>query len=214
MASHFGLHFIQNCAKGRFTIVNNVDEANDLSRIASCRPRLQVDPSTPPALQPELSKFLISTLINRLNTHEIRVAHCEFEVKSLDSAKCMQVVAAETPTQNSIKDALFPPKRKAGLSSSHSGPRSLGVSFAGKICVTKYSSQDGLRVIKCASRDGLRVIKCASQGDAAKPRKTRRRPLRYQVLRRRVLRQQVLSCSDEPAIVRVSSLIANEPCVV
>jgi hypothetical protein len=61
--------------------LDGVDEANDLSRIASGRPRLQVDPAIPPALHSKLLKFLISTLINRLNTHEIRVARCEFEVK-------------------------------------------------------------------------------------------------------------------------------------
>jgi hypothetical protein len=87
MECHFGLHLIQNCANGRFTIVNNVDEANDLSRIASCQPRLQVDPATPPALHSKLLKFLISTLINRLNTHEIRVARCEFEVKISELGK-------------------------------------------------------------------------------------------------------------------------------
>jgi hypothetical protein len=106
-------------------------------------------------------KFLISTLINRLNTHEIRVARCEFEVKSLDSAKCTQVVAAETPTQNSIKDALFPSKRKAGLSSSDS--RTLGCSSQDEICVAKKSSRKRPRVTKSASQDGLCVNKCASQ---------------------------------------------------
>jgi hypothetical protein len=114
--------------ESRLTFVNNV-EAFYLSGLDPGEPRVQVGRATPPALRSKLLKFLISTLINRLNTHEIRVARCEFEVKSLDSAKCTQVVAAETPTPNSIKDALFPPKRKAGLSSSHS--QATRVFFAG-----------------------------------------------------------------------------------
>jgi hypothetical protein len=120
-----------------------------------------VDPATPPALRSKLLKFLISTLINRLNTHEIRVARCEFEVKSLDSAKYTQVVAAETPTQNSIK-TLFSRRKEKQDFPPHT-PKPLGRSSQDKLCVTKCSSQDKICDIKCSSQDKICDIKCSSQ---------------------------------------------------
>jgi hypothetical protein len=55
-----------------------------LSRIASCQPRLQVDPATPPALQPGRLKFLISTL-NQPPQHpaKLRSPGVNFERKFL-----------------------------------------------------------------------------------------------------------------------------------
>jgi WD40 repeat protein len=121
-----------------------------------------VDPATPPALQPGRLKFLISTL-NQPPQHpaKLRSPGVNFERKSLGTARCTQVVAAEGRIRNDIKDDLFLSKRKAGLSSSHS--RAVGFSSQDKLCITKCSSQDKICITKCSSQDKLCDIKCASQ---------------------------------------------------
>jgi hypothetical protein len=115
--------------ESRLTFVNNV-EAFYLSGLDPGEPRVQVGRPTPPALHPELLKFLISTLNQPpQRPAKRRSPGASVEWESLGQVKYTQVVAAENPTQNGIKDALFPSKRKAGLTSSHS--RATRVFFAG-----------------------------------------------------------------------------------
>jgi hypothetical protein len=165
-------------------------------------------------------KFLISTL-NQPPQHpaKLRSPGVNFERKSLGTARCTQVVAAEGRIRNDIKDDLFLSKRKAGLSSSHS--RAVGFSSQDKLCDIKCSSQDKLCDIKCSSQgklcdikcssqDKLCVTKCASQGKLCdikcssweRPRVIKSASQGDAALpretRRRVLRQQVLPRSDEP----------------
>jgi hypothetical protein len=94
--------------------LNDVDEGNDLSRIASCEPRLQLDPSTPPALDPELLKSLSSTLNQPpQRLAKMRPPSTNAWWKSLGPAGCTQVVAAEKRIRNGIKRRSFPVKMKS-----------------------------------------------------------------------------------------------------
>jgi len=119
----------------------------------------------------EMLKFLISTLINRLNAQHRKRS------PTIGSATMYASGRYRGPYSIGIKDARFPSRRRSGFSSSHSRATRPWSVFCRDICVTKSLRRDNCE-IKSLRRD---ICEIKSLRRDICEIKSRRGTLRYQL---------------------------------